>query len=273
MVDDPRDALELFGSAPVDALVLGPHLVRRGGLFAAEAPDDVRHRPAVRRGGPHGGPRQPAPAARRTRASQRAGAGGGGGGRRPRRRRGAAGRRPSVALAFPVRVLRGHGHGPAAARNLGWRVTSASGSPSWTTTSSSRRRGARDLVADLGGVPGRRGGLPGAPGGAPAAWSPPHRLGAVDGRPGAGAMGHRRHGLPARRRWWRSHGFDERFPRAYREDADLALRVRDAGWTLHVGARTTRHPVRRRRRPGQPARAAWQRRRRVDAPAARPALA
>jgi carbamoyltransferase len=33
MVDDPRDALELFGSAPVDALVLGPHLVRRGELF------------------------------------------------------------------------------------------------------------------------------------------------------------------------------------------------------------------------------------------------
>ena len=33
MVDDPRDALELFGSAPVDALVLGPHLVRRGSLF------------------------------------------------------------------------------------------------------------------------------------------------------------------------------------------------------------------------------------------------
>jgi len=32
MVDDPRDALELFGSAPVDVLVLGPHLVRRAGL-------------------------------------------------------------------------------------------------------------------------------------------------------------------------------------------------------------------------------------------------
>jgi carbamoyltransferase len=29
MVDDPRDALELFGSAPVDALVLGSYLVRR----------------------------------------------------------------------------------------------------------------------------------------------------------------------------------------------------------------------------------------------------
>ena len=31
MVDDPRDALECFGSAPVDALALGPFLVRRPG--------------------------------------------------------------------------------------------------------------------------------------------------------------------------------------------------------------------------------------------------
>lgn len=34
MVDDPRDALELFGSAPVDLLVVGPYLVRRGAMFA-----------------------------------------------------------------------------------------------------------------------------------------------------------------------------------------------------------------------------------------------
>jgi hypothetical protein len=39
-------------------------------------------------------------------------------------------------------------------------------------------------------------------------------------------------------------GFDERFRRAFREDADLALRVRDAGWRLRRGRRTTRHPVR-----------------------------
>ncbi|OZB48092.1 MAG: carbamoyltransferase, partial [Cellulomonas sp. 14-74-6] len=39
MVDDPRDALELFGSAPVDLLVLGPHLVRRSEVFAQ--PDGV----------------------------------------------------------------------------------------------------------------------------------------------------------------------------------------------------------------------------------------
>jgi carbamoyltransferase len=36
MVDDPRDALECFGSAPVDALVIGPFLVRRPPFPAAE---------------------------------------------------------------------------------------------------------------------------------------------------------------------------------------------------------------------------------------------
>jgi len=35
MVDDPRDALECFGSSPVDALALGPFLVRRPGGSAA----------------------------------------------------------------------------------------------------------------------------------------------------------------------------------------------------------------------------------------------
>jgi carbamoyltransferase len=29
MVDDPRDALECFGSAPIDALAIGPYLLRR----------------------------------------------------------------------------------------------------------------------------------------------------------------------------------------------------------------------------------------------------
>jgi carbamoyltransferase len=32
MVDDPRDALECFGSAPVDLLALGPFVVRRAAL-------------------------------------------------------------------------------------------------------------------------------------------------------------------------------------------------------------------------------------------------
>ena len=34
MVDDPRDALECFGSAPVNVLAIGPFLVRRAGLYA-----------------------------------------------------------------------------------------------------------------------------------------------------------------------------------------------------------------------------------------------
>ena len=29
MVDDPRDALECFGSAPIDLLAIGPFVVRR----------------------------------------------------------------------------------------------------------------------------------------------------------------------------------------------------------------------------------------------------
>jgi carbamoyltransferase len=33
MVDDPRDALECFGSSPVDALAIGPFLVRRTGFL------------------------------------------------------------------------------------------------------------------------------------------------------------------------------------------------------------------------------------------------
>jgi carbamoyltransferase len=32
MVDSPRDALECFGSSPVDVLALGPFLIRRGEL-------------------------------------------------------------------------------------------------------------------------------------------------------------------------------------------------------------------------------------------------
>ena len=69
-------------------------------------------------------------------------------------------------------------------------------------------------------------------------------------------------------------GFDERFPRAFREDADLALRVLAAGW--HAAPRrraTVIHPVRP-EAPWVSLRApARQRRRRPAAPAARPRLA
>jgi carbamoyltransferase len=38
MVDDPRDALECFGSAPVDALALGRYLVRRTEALSGSRP-------------------------------------------------------------------------------------------------------------------------------------------------------------------------------------------------------------------------------------------
>jgi HAD superfamily hydrolase (TIGR01662 family) len=38
-------------------------------------------------------------------------------------------------------------------------------------------------------------------------------------------------------------GFDERFPRAFREDSDLALRLTAAGWQITEGSRTVIHPV------------------------------
>ncbi|MCS0638450.1 carbamoyltransferase [Streptomyces sp. LP05-1] len=41
MVDDPRDALECFGSSPVDLLAIGPYAVRRGGFFAAGGAGDT----------------------------------------------------------------------------------------------------------------------------------------------------------------------------------------------------------------------------------------
>ncbi|MET9429046.1 MULTISPECIES: carbamoyltransferase C-terminal domain-containing protein [unclassified Streptomyces] len=42
MVDDPRDALECFGSSPVDLLAIGPYAVRRGAFFS----DDASRRPS-----------------------------------------------------------------------------------------------------------------------------------------------------------------------------------------------------------------------------------
>ncbi|MEU5611174.1 carbamoyltransferase [Streptomyces sparsogenes] len=55
MVDDPRDALECFGSAPVDLLAIGSFVIRRGAFFAAGQPDAAAAAP--RRGpGADGGP-------------------------------------------------------------------------------------------------------------------------------------------------------------------------------------------------------------------------
>ena len=57
-------------------------------------------------------------------------------------------------------------------------------------------------------------------------------------------------------------GFDERFPRAFREDADLALRLLDRGWHLRRGDRHDHAPGPARLPLGQPESPGGQRRRR-----------
>ncbi|MFL5855541.1 MAG: HAD-IIIA family hydrolase [Solirubrobacteraceae bacterium] len=141
-----------------------------------------------------------------------------------------------------LHVLRGTGAGPAAARNVGWRAARAEWvafldddvvpSATWTA----------DLAADL----------------------------AAANRAVAAVQGQVRVPRPRDRRatdWERSvagledarwitadlavrraaladvGGFDERFPRAYREDADLGLRLVDAGWRIERGRRHVIHPT------------------------------
>ncbi|MDI1460684.1 glycosyltransferase [Catellatospora sp. KI3] len=141
-----------------------------------------------------------------------------------------------------TRVLDGPGRGPAAARNVGWRAArhdwiaflddDVRPGPGWWHA----------LRADLS-LPGAVGGsigrirVPLPPDRRPTDWerctaalSTSHWITAD--------MAYRRSALAA------VGGFDERFPRAYREDAELAFRVRAAGWRLVRGARQTTHPVR-----------------------------
>jgi histidinol-phosphate phosphatase family protein len=142
-----------------------------------------------------------------------------------------------------LRVLRSGGRGPAAARNLGWR----SARTPWVSFLDDDvlpdEGWYGDLLADL------------------------HRAGADV----AGSQGRVRVPLPQHRRptdWERGTagladavwitadmsyrrdalaavgGFDERFPRAFREDADLGLRVSTTRGRIVHGDRRVTHPVR-----------------------------
>jgi histidinol-phosphate phosphatase family protein len=146
-------------------------------------------------------------------------------------------------LPWPVRVVRSGGRGPAAARNAGWRSVSAE----WVAFLDddvllprdwSRRLGA-DLAAagdEVGGNQGRIH-VPLPVHRRPTDWER-NTAGLETARWATADMAYRRAALAA------VAGFDERFPRAYREDADLALRVRRAGWRLERGTRSIVHPAR-----------------------------
>ena len=148
---------------------------------------------------------------------------------------------PLRAAGWDARVVGGRGAGPAAARNIGWRLAGAPWiafldddvvpSPTWRA----------DLAADLAGLPPEAHGsqgriaVPLPRDRRPTDWER-NVAGLRDARWATADMAYRRSALAA------AGGFDERFPRAYREDADLALRVMAAGGGLVRGRRLVEHP-------------------------------
>ncbi|MET8774673.1 HAD-IIIA family hydrolase [Nocardia sp. NPDC004654] len=150
---------------------------------------------------------------------------------------------PLPEMLSPVRVVRSGGHGPAAARNAGWQHASGE----WIAFLDDDVRTAPDwparLADDLHDLDERT-----------AASTarievplPKHRRPTDEERGVArlatarwitADMAYRRTALLA------VGGFDERFPRAFREDADLALRICLAGYVIANGQRVTHHPVR-----------------------------
>ncbi len=142
-----------------------------------------------------------------------------------------------------VRVLASGGRGPAAARNVGWRAASTGWVAFLDDDVAPPARWVRDLMRDLDGCAADVGGsqgrlrVPLPVGRRPTDWE--RGTAGLERAVWATAdMAYRREALAA------VGGFDERFPRAYREDADLGLRVLGAGWRIGTGRRTVEHPVR-----------------------------
>ncbi|HEV7976833.1 HAD-IIIA family hydrolase [Amycolatopsis sp.] len=147
-----------------------------------------------------------------------------------------------LGLPQGIKLLKSGGRGPAAARNVGWQHASTEWiafldddvltGPEWPVL----------LVKDLLGLPSDVG----ASKARIVVPLPADRRPTDEERGTAGLeqaqwitadMAYRRDVLVA------AGGFDERFPRAFREDSDLALRVSEAGYRIVTGRRTTTHPA------------------------------
>jgi HAD superfamily hydrolase (TIGR01662 family) len=146
-------------------------------------------------------------------------------------------------LPFPTRVLASGGRGPAAARNLGWHHARTP----WVSFVDDDVLPGFDWYGDLLGdleaaaddVVGVQGQLtvPLPPDRRPTDWE--RSTAGLEGAPWITAdLTYRRSALVA------VGGFDERFPRAYREDVDLGLRVTASGGRIEWGRRRVEHPVR-----------------------------
>lgn len=148
-----------------------------------------------------------------------------------------------AASGWPVRAVRSGGRGPAAARNAGWRAAGTEWivfvdddvlpAPDWPAR----------LAEDLSGLPADVGGSQGRvrvplPAGRRPTDAERNTANLADAAWITADMAYRRAALAG------VGGFEERFARAYREDADLALRVKDAGYQLARGARRVDHPAR-----------------------------
>ena len=161
-------------------------------------------------------------------------------------RRGAGTPLPGIRPRYgapPVRVLRTGGRGPAAARNAGWRAAG----PGWVAFVDDDvepgREWAAGLARDLAGVADGVGAVQARiavplPSDRRPTDAERNTAGLATARWITADMAYRTGALAA------AGGFDEGFPRAYREDADLALRVRSAGYRIVVGGRVTTHPAR-----------------------------
>jgi histidinol-phosphate phosphatase family protein len=146
-------------------------------------------------------------------------------------------------LGGRVEVVAGRGAGPAAARNLGWRRATGAWVAFLDDDVVPGARWLEELALDLEGLGAEvaasqgRVRVPMPKGRRPTDWERNVR-GLETARWATADMAYRRAVLDE------VGGFDERFPRAYREDADLGLRVVDAGYQIVSGGRVVEHPVR-----------------------------
>ncbi|HEV7493982.1 HAD-IIIA family hydrolase [Baekduia sp.] len=147
-----------------------------------------------------------------------------------------------ASLAGRVTVLRSGGRGPAAARNRGWRAgrepwvafldDDVLPPPGWRAELAADLR---DLEPQVVASQGRlRVPLPRDV--ALTDWQR-NVAGLQDARWATADVAVRRAALEA------VGGFDERFPRAYREDSDLGMRLTERGLRLTMGSRHVLHPV------------------------------